>query len=513
MSELEIRHIELRAENDEERIIEGIAVPYGVETNVGAYVERFAKDSISDDVSEVKLKFGHEGLPIGKVIEGRNAEDGFYIRAKISETSQGNDVYTLIRDGVLNKFSVGFVPVESERDGNTVVRKMVSLREVSVVEQPAYSDAEILAVREETLNNTKEIQMESINENANLEFAVRSVQDEVAELRRAVEAGVQVATPTQTVDTRSAGQVLKAIAAGDEATIRTYAGNTTDNSVMLNTFIGDLTRIVDSPIGVRGLISTGVLPASGNILEYAVLDSNDVGVGEQEAEGDDLTYGQVSLTTATAPVKTFGGYTTLTRQAIERSSVNFLDAHMRAMAVAVANNLNGFVRGGFLSQHAAHVTTAGSAVVDMGISGTALTAATYTNWLDAIVEGADKFQNRGWGIDALVVSKDVFKSLMALEGSDGRPLLLVQGNNGVNTVGQVNPLALGGSFAGLRVAVDTALGTNKAAFVNGNAMRLYTNPVVSLTDDNIINLSRDFSVYQYAALATEAPEALVPVVA
>jgi HK97 family phage major capsid protein len=390
---------------------------------------------------------------------------------------------------------------------------MVSLREVSVVEQPAYSDAEILAVREETLNNTKEIQMESINENANLEFAVRSVQDEVAELRRAVEAGVQVATPTQTVDTRSAGQVLKAIAAGDEATIRTYAGNTTDNSVMLNTFIGDLTRIVDSPIGVRGLISTGVLPASGNILEYAVLDSNDVGVGEQEAEGDDLTYGQVSLTTATAPVKTFGGYTTLTRQAIERSSVNFLDAHMRAMAVAVANNLNGFVRGGFLSQHAAHVTTAGSAVVDMGISGTALTAATYTNWLDAIVEGADKFQNRGWGIDALVVSKDVFKSLMALEGSDGRPLLLVQGNNGVNTVGQVNPLALGGSFAGLRVAVDTALGTNKAAFVNGNAMRLYTNPVVSLTDDNIINLSRDFSVYQYAALATEAPEALVPVVA
>jgi HK97 family phage prohead protease len=504
MDNLEIRHIELRAENDEERIIEGIAVPYGVETNVGAYVERFAQGSISDDVSEVKLKFGHEGLPIGKVIEGRNAEDGFYIRAKISETSQGNDVYTLIRDGVLNKFSVGFVPVESERDGNVVVRNLVSLREVSVVEQPAYSDAEILAVREENLNNTKEIQMESINEN--LEFAVRSVQDEVAELRRAVEAGVQVATPTQTVDTRSAGQVLKAIAAGDEATIRAYAGNTTDNSVMLNTFIGDLTRIVDSPIGVRGLISTGVLPASGNVLEYAKLDTNTVTVGEQAAEGDDLTYGQVSLTTATAPVKTFGGYTTLSRQAIERSSVNFLDAHMRAMAVAVANNLNVHVRGAFEDQYDAHVTTGGNAIVELGGN-------TYGDWLDAIVEGADKFTTRGWNIDALVVSKDVFKTLMKLEGSDGRPLMIVTGNNGVNTVGQVNPLALGGSFAGLTVAVDTALAAGTSAFVNSNAMRLYTNPVVSLTDDNIINLSRDFSVYQYAALATEAPEALVPVVA
>jgi HK97 family phage prohead protease/HK97 family phage major capsid protein len=504
MSELEIRHIELRAENDEERIVEGIAVPYGVETNVGAYVERFAQNSISDDVSEVKLKFGHEGLPIGRVIEGRNAEDGFYIRAKISETSQGNDVYTLIRDGVLNKFSVGFIPVESERDGNVVVRNLVSLREVSVVEQPAYSDAEILAVREENLNNTKEVPTMEL-ENTNLEFAVRSVQDEVAELRRSVEAGLQVATPTASVDTRSAGEVMKAIAAGDESTIRTYSGNTTDNSVMLNTFIGDLTRIVDSPIGVRGLIATGVLPASGNILEYAKLATNNVAVDEQAAEGDDLTYGQVTLTTETAPVKTFGGYTTLSRQAIERSSVNFLDAHFRAMAVAVANNLNGFVRNAFTTQYDAHVTAGGNKIVELGGN-------TYGDWLDAIVEAADKFERNGWGIDALVVSKDVFKTLMKLEGADGRPLMVVQGNNGVNTVGTVNPLALGGSFAGLSVAVDTALDAGTSAFVNSNAMRLYTNPLVSLTDDNIINLSRDFSVYQYGAIANEAPEALVPVV-
>jgi hypothetical protein len=183
---------------------------------------------------------------------------------------------------------------------------------------------------------------------------------------------------------------------------------------------------------------------------------------------------------------------------------------MRAMAVAVANNLNGFVRSAFNTQYSAHVTTGGAAVVDLGA---ALTSATYGDWLDAIVEGADKFQTRGWTIDALVVSKDVFKSLMKLEGSDGRPLMIVQGNNGVNTVGAVNPLALGASFAGLTVAVDTALSNGTAAFVNGNAMRLYTNPVVSLTDDNIINLSRDFSVYQYGALANEAPEALVPVVA
>jgi hypothetical protein len=136
----------------------------------------------------------------------------------------------------------------------------------------------------------------------------------------------------------------------------------------------------------------------------------------------------------------------------------------------------------------------------------------YTDWLDAIVEAADKFERNGWAIDALAVSKSVFKAMMALEASDGRPLLTVTGNTGSNTVGAVSPLSLGGSFAGLRVAVDTGLTGDKAAFVNSNAIRLYSAPVVSLTDDNIINLSRDFSVYQYAALATEAPEAILPVV-
>ena len=505
MDNLETRDIELRY-NEEDRTVTGIAVPYNQEANIGSYKEVFVRGAISEDVSDVKLFYGHEE-PIGKVVEGRDTDGGFEITALISDTQRGNEVRTLLKDGVLNKFSVGFVPVEQERDGSTVKRTKVSLREVSVVPFPAYSGANITEVREDdsTNNNTKEIQMESINDNANLEFAVRSVQDEIAEVRRSLEAGIHIASSTPAVDTRSAGEVLKAIAAGDEATIRAYAGNTTDNSVMLNTFIGDLTRIVDSPIGVRGLISTGVLPASGNVLEYAKLASHSVSVAEQAAEGDDLTYGQVTLTTATAPVKTFGGYTTLSRQAIERSSVNFLDAHMRAMAVAVANNLNGYVRGAFADQYDAHVLAGGNNIVVRNGN-------TYGDWLDALVEGADKFQNRGWNIDALVVSKDVFKTLMKLEGADGRPLLIVTGNNGVNTVGSVNPLALGGSFAGLTVSVDTALDAGTAAFVNGNAMRLYTNPVVSLTDDNIINLSRDFSVYQYAALATEAPEALVPVV-
>ena len=509
MDNIETRSIELRF-NEEDRTVSGIAVPYGQDASIGGvYTERFERGAISEDITDVKLFYGHEE-PIGKLIEGRDSEEGFEIVAKISDTARGNEVRTLLQDGVLNKFSVGFVPVESERDGSTVIRKAVSLREVSVVPFPAYAGAAITEVREdETPTETieEEIPMESRTEDVS--FDVQAVQEEVGELRRLVEAGFSVSTSEPTADTRSAGEVLKAIVAGDESTIRAYAGNDTSNSVMLNTFIGDLTRIVDTPIGVRALMSTGVLPATGNTLEYAKLDTNSVAVAEQAAEGDDLTYGQVALTTETAAVKTFGGYTTLTRQAIERSSVNFLDAHMRAMASAVATNLNTYVRTGFVTQHDAHITAGGSAVIDPSLT---LANFGYTDWLDAIVEAADKFERNGWAIDALAVSKSVFKAMMALEASDGRPLLTVTGNTGSNTVGAVSPLSLGGSFAGLNVAVDTSLSGDKAAFVNSNAIRLYSAPTVSLTDDNIVNLSRDFSVYQYAALATEAPEGILPVV-
>jgi HK97 family phage prohead protease len=124
MDNIETRNIELRYD-EEERTVTGIAVPYGQDANIGGvYTERFERGAISEDITDVKLFYGHEE-PIGKLIEGRDSEEGFVITARISDTARGNEVRTLLKDGVLNKFSVGFVPLESERDGSTVIRKAV----------------------------------------------------------------------------------------------------------------------------------------------------------------------------------------------------------------------------------------------------------------------------------------------------------------------------------------------------------------------------------------------------
>lgn len=492
---IEIREVQFRADV-EERTITGLAVPYGQEANIGTYMERFAPGAIRS-IDDVKLFYGHEE-PIGKVIDGRETEAGYEITAKISDTIRGNEVHTLLRDGVLNKFSVGFVPVQSERDGNTVIRTEVSLKEVSVVPFPAFAGANITEVRSdspEITNPEKETQMAE-----NIELDVRAVQDEVAELRRMVEAGTPeavIAVPQY----RSAAELLKSVAKGDEDAIRAYTGATTADSYLADGWVGDLTRIVDSPAILRGVFATGVLPAEGNNIEYASLDSNTVDVDVQAAEGDDLVYGKIEISAKTAPVKTIGGYVQLTRQLIERSSVAYLEHSLRAQAIRVGQALEAQMLTAYGTAHAAQVT-AGNVVL---IPATP----TYNDWLNAITDAAVKFQTLGLQIDALIVDTAYFKSLAALEGADGRPMLLVQGNG--NVVGTINPRGLVGQLAGIPVVLDPAL-DGEIAFVSSQALRQYNAPVVQLQDENIINLSKDFSVYTYTAVANEIPAAIVPVV-
>jgi HK97 family phage prohead protease len=514
MPNLEIRELDIRAVNSEERTITGIAVPYGEVANIGLYQERFAPNSVT--LAETTQLFWRHEEPIGLIKSGRETKDGYEITAYISDTPRGNEAYTLVRDGVINKFSVGFQPVEEKIDANDVkVRTKVLVREVSLVPMPAYDGANVLSVREDS-GTTDEVPMElpknqEENEMDSNETTI-AAQDLVNEVRESVETlsrEVQVlksATTTasvESVDKRSAGEVLKAIAKNDENTIRAYTGGTTADAVVMNGWVGDLTRIVDEAAVLRSVFATGALPGEGNYVEYAQLKSNTMDIDVQAAEGDDLVFGKIEQELKTAPVKTLGGYTTLSRQEIERSSINILDASLRAQAIQVGKALNAQFRTAYLAAHAAQVTADNTVVVPAN--------GTYTDWLNAIVDASVKFQNQGLSLDALVVDAATFKKLVALEGSDGRPVMLVTGN-GTNNVGSINVAGLGGSVASVAVVVDPSL-TGGVAFINRNAIRQFNSPVVRLQDENIINLSKDFSVYLYSAIADEIPSAIVPVVA
>ena len=501
MAEMETREFEVRADL-EERTITGLAVPYGQDANIGgAYMERFVPGAISD-VTDVKLFYGHEE-PIGKVLTGRDTDAGYEITAKVSDTARGNEVMTLMRDGVLNKFSVGFVPLESERDGSTVTRTKVTLKEVSVVPFPAFAGANITEVREDggTPAETSEPQPEQDNSMPeNIELDVRAVQDEVAELRRLVEAGQTVATPAPMgSEFRSQGEFAKALVAGDiKAQEFARAASTSADAAVVAPWFGYINTLIANNRPTVSAFSRAALPATGLTVEYSKINANTLAVGQQDPENEALSFGNLTFETVSTPVKTYGGYTTFSRQYVERSQVNTLDQVFQGLALAYAGATN-----------SALVTALGA----LSYAGKTFDAdgGTASSLAEGIANGAAYiFSNTGLRPEFILTGTDGYVKLAKVAAGDGRPVLLSDGN-GFNNIGTANIPGLSGSVFGLPIIVDPAIDAGVVYMANSAAVITMESAgaPVRLTDGDITTLTDSVSVYGYMAIAVPRFGAIV----
>lgn len=503
MSNIETRDFRGVVDTDQ-RTITGLAVPYGQEIAIANNTyERFAPGAIQS-IEDVKLFWNHDE-PIGKVVEGRETDEGFEITAYISETPRGEEILTLLRDGVLNKFSVGFIPVENERDSNVVVRTLVDLKEVSVVPFPAYSGANISEVREEVeiVDAPEEPQIEQKEESVseNIELDVRTALDEVAELRRVVEAGMTVATaPAADTKFRSQGEFVKALASGDadakELAVR--AASTSADTVALPGWLGYIDNLIANNRPTVSAFSRAALPASGLTVEYAQVSDNTIAVGVQDPENEALAFGNISIDTVSATVVTYGGYTSFSRQTIERSSVNYLDTAFRALTIQYAAATNAAL----VAKLAALTWTGKTFDADGG---------TAASLIEGVANGAAYIQaNSGLSPEFIVAAPDAYVKIVTVAGSDGRPVVLADGA-GVNNVGSANVPGLRGSLLGLPIIVDPALATGVVYMANSAAVQTLESAgsPVRLTAGDITTLTDDISVYGYAAFTVPFEGAIV----
>ena len=498
---LEIREMDVRFDAAT-REVTGMAVPYGQVSNG----EVFQRGAVTLD-AEAKLFWQHKE-PIGKIIAGEQTDAGFMVRATISETALGQDVHTLLRDGVINKMSVGFVM----RDAQVVdgVRQVTDalVREVSLVPFPWYDGASVTAVRDEP---ESEIPASAENKGDIVDPEETTPDSsELAEVREAVEVMQRELVTMKSVssapvtDRRSAGEFVQALAKGDEMAIRAYTGANTGDSVV-TPIDTDLTRIIENAAPLRQVFSTGVVPADGMAIYFAQLKGITDNTAAQAAEGDDLGYYEVQLETKNVSIKTIGNYIQLSIQSVLRSTVDYLNTSLRGQAIALGNKLNAEL----IAQY--QTTVAAQIVANNKV--TVATTMTYNAMLAAITDAAVKFAVLGLPIEYLIVDTATFKEMMALQGSDGRPVLLVDGA-GSNNVGSISPTGLGGSFAGVRVVAVSQLNTNKSqcAFVNSAALRQYTSANLRLETDNAINLSQAYSLSVFTCVADEYPSAIVGIV-
>jgi HK97 family phage prohead protease len=501
-------------ESEEDGYLEGIAVPYGQVANIGGkFQERFEAGSVEPE--ETVWLYRDHKTPIGHVIEAEHRAEGLWIRAKLALSDLAKDTLTLLRNGALNSLSVGFVPQETrDEDGVRVVTR-ARLREVSVVAKPAYSLATVLHVREDTTDRepvaiTKENPV-SDNTDSAAELATE-VRGALEEMEQRLSMLATPAPAVEKVETRSVGQIAQALVANDADTVeyvnevqsRAYTGGTSADSPIKDAWVGDLTRIFDASSGVlSSIFVSGALPEKGMNVEFAKLASNTVTVEEQLEEGDDLAFGKVTLTTDNAPVKTYGGYTQLTVQEIRRSTLPILDRHFEAMAVAAGKRKKIELRTFFNTVRAAQVTASNTVALGEGLDDV-----TAVQWADLIVDAAIKYEAKNADFDALVVSPAVFKHLNTLTMSGDKVFKVAD----ANTLGTLNIRGLTGNLAGVPVVCDTGATGSLATFINGRAIRQFNNGIVNLQDDNIINLTKTFSVYYFEALADEQPDLIVPVV-
>jgi len=139
-------HVE--AADTERRVIAGKIVPFEEvgNTSVGKVV--FAKGSIEiGDPGKVKMLMQHSPeRPIGRMQKFNQAEDGIYASFKISASMQGQDALILAGEQLIDGLSVGVDVNKSVQKKEYLYVTSATLREVSLVESPAFTAAQVTKV-------------------------------------------------------------------------------------------------------------------------------------------------------------------------------------------------------------------------------------------------------------------------------------------------------------------------------------------------------------------------------
>lgn len=496
----------------------GIAVPYGEPLSrphhSGARFQVFEPGSavFRDNAA---LFYGHDhlngGLPVGRIPDVEQLDAGAKITAALSRTAKGEEVYVLLQDGVLDRFSIGFYEVAGflSEDGDTWHHTEIDVFETSVVPDPAFKSAVIETVLSQegpTMPTATDPAPATAEDITTLSASITNLERQIATLGTAPQ-GDDIAVPYG-----SYGAFLLAAARGEDEAIQ-FLGQVADQVAQYQAgVIADLGGWVkDSWVGeltqrtrarkLHALFESGALPATGMNVEYGFLDTaaSTANVAEQAAEGQTLAYGKIAFDTATAPIKTYGGWGDMSRQEINRSGV------------AVVEKFFAFLLGKY-----DQVTEAAlRAVVLDPINATALsgtgtdTLTTVAGVTDFIIDASFALEDNVNGPLApefALVGRDLFKTWANLTVTAGdRPFL-------DRDAGTIDVVGLSGEVLSLPVIpINAGATTNFARVGHSSAIKTFEDGAAPfrLQDGDITNLTEAFSVYGYEAIAVQDKTALV----
>ena len=273
-------------------------------------------------------------------------------------------------------------------------------------------------------------------------------------------------------------------------------------------WIADDLRLIEQRRKVTNILTRDTLPATGMSMEYNVVSEDTTAVDKQTAEGAALTFGKVKFGTKTADINTYGGYTTLSRQTIERSTTPMLNTALKALNNAYAKSTENAVRTYLYdlikSQRDAtdnpNNITAPAALNDM----------TTDQWAGLILDAAEVMDDRNAAMTRLGVSKDVALVLIKLKDSGNR-FMDISGK-GSDTIGAFDVTGVVGDLMRVPVYLLPKAPTGTAAFIDPTAVTVWeSGGPTQLSNTDPVNIVDNYSVYGYMAVAATFTDGLLPI--
>ncbi|MBZ4486276.1 head maturation protease, ClpP-related [Microbacterium sp. cx-55] len=342
-----------------------------------------------------------------------------------------------------------------------------------------------------------------------LDAALAQHQAESTRIIEARLAGISNAAPPSDPTWPSFGAFLKDLVGGSEQAMTfyermaAYDGSTTADDKQPNTWVRSAIHLIRRTRKIMGKFDILPLPAEGMTLEYLQLESNSIAVAKQAAQGADLVKGKVKLGSKTTPVETYGGWTELTRQQIDRGSAAYISTANTAMTLEYARATEQVVRDLLKAIIAAKIASAATSPLTIAANANAYA------WLDLIVDAAGLFDDNSFTLAGGLVSKDVFKRLIRLEDTNGNSLMRVWGE-GMNQVGELDLTGIRGNLASVQFEILPGAVNNTIEFHDTLGITTWESPGAPfrLQDAEVVNLTEKVSQYGYLAAASQFVDAI-----
>jgi len=128
---MEIKSFAFESKVDlDKNTFEGYAAAFGNIDSHNDIIEQgaFAK-TLKEAAKRIKVLWQHDFYsPIGLPMQMEEDSKGLYVKAKISQTTQGKDALILMKDGVINELSIGYNTIKHLMDEDTGVRTLKELK-------------------------------------------------------------------------------------------------------------------------------------------------------------------------------------------------------------------------------------------------------------------------------------------------------------------------------------------------------------------------------------------------